>query len=104
MRWDDPDWRRGYRKWMATAVELANLLFMADSIARPGAPGGEPLSVGCRPSRLRVDASPGCRTGEAGNKLMTSMMDIANRVIAQPAKQGAAPTLYAADHARRAGR
>jgi NAD(P)-dependent dehydrogenase (short-subunit alcohol dehydrogenase family) len=98
MRWDDPDWQHGYRKWMAYGQsKLANLLFMAEleRKARSAGVGNRFQSVASHPGYASTHLQA-AGPEMAGNKLMTSMMDVTNRVIAQPAKQGAAPTLYAA--------
>jgi NAD(P)-dependent dehydrogenase (short-subunit alcohol dehydrogenase family) len=98
MRWDDPNWQAGYRKWMAYGQsKLSNLLFMAelDRRARDAGLGGRFQSVAAHPGYASTHLQA-AGPEMAGNRLMGSMMDIANRVVAQSAEQGAAPTLYAA--------
>lgn len=101
MRWDDLSWTSGYRKWLAYGQsKLANLLFMSEldrraTAHRTGKAGDGLVSVGAHPGYASTHLqAAGPEMG--GNRLMGSMMDVANSVFAQSAEQGARPTLYAA--------
>lgn len=53
MRWDDPNWQDGYRKWPAYGQsKLANLLFMSESSVGHAPPG---------PASSRSARTPGMR-------------------------------------------
>ncbi len=102
MRWDDLNWQHGYRKWLAYGQsKLANLLFMfeldrrAKSAARDAEVSRELVSVGAHPGYASTHLQA-AGPEMAGNRVMGSMMDVANRVVAQSAEQGSRPTLYAA--------
>jgi len=101
MRWDDLSWQHGYRKWLAYGQsKLANLLFMSELDRRARAHSTARAGDGL----VSVAAHPGYASTHLqaagpemmGNRLMSSMMDAANRVFAQSAEHGARPTLYAA--------
>jgi len=101
MRWHDLSWQHGYRKWLAYGQsKLANLLFMAEldrrAKAHSAAKGGDGLvSVAAHPGYASTHLQA-AGPEMMGNRLMSSMMDTANRVFAQSAEHGARPTLYAA--------
>ena len=85
-----------YRKWLAYGQsKLANLLFMSELDRRAMKAGRTIVSVAAHPGYASThlqSAGPDM----AGNKAMSSVMEFANRTIAESAAQGALPTLYVA--------
>ena len=96
IRFDDLQWKTGYRKWLAYAQsKLANLLFTLELQRRLDAAGAKLISVGCHPGYAATNlqaAGPKMQ----GSSLMESLTDVGNRLFAQSAAMGALPTLYAA--------
>ncbi len=97
MRWEDLNWEHGYRKWLAYGQsKLANLLFMSELDRRStNHAGGRLVSVSAHPGYASTHLQA-AGPEMAGNKLMSSMVDLANQVVAQSAEQGALPSLYGA--------
>ena len=96
MRWHDPNWERGYQKWLAYGQsKLANLLFTLELQRRFEAAGSGALAVACHPGFADTNLQfVGPRL--EGSKLQQWIMKVNNQYIAQDARAGAAPTLYAA--------
>ncbi|MFN2523398.1 MAG: oxidoreductase [Mycobacteriales bacterium] len=88
MRFDDLMGERSYGRWSAYGQsKLANLLFVRELVRRA-------------PSLVVAAAHPGyaatnLQSGQ-GNPLLVGLMQVGNRVIAQPDAHGAWPQLYAA--------
>lgn len=96
MRWDDPQWERGYRKWQAYGQsKLANLLFTFELQRRLTAAGTRTVAVACHPGYAATNLQAAGPRLE-GSSLMESIMELGNRLFAQDAAMGALPTLYAA--------
>lgn len=96
MRWDDLDWRRGYRRWEAYGQsKLANLLFTFELDRRARAAGTSLIAAAAHPGYASTHLQQ--RGPEkSGNRVMALAMRIGNGVAAQPAEGGALPQLYAA--------
>ncbi len=95
MRWDDLNWEHGYRKWLAYGQsKLANLLFMRELDRQASRAGKTLVSVAAHPGYASTHLQA-AGPEMAGNKLLGSVMDLANSVVAQSAAQGALPSLYA---------
>jgi NAD(P)-dependent dehydrogenase (short-subunit alcohol dehydrogenase family) len=96
IRFDDLQWRNGYRKWMAYGQsKLANLLFTFELQRKLEAAGKKLLSVACHPgyAATNLQAAGPRMTGSA---MIESILSVTNRVFAQSAAMGALPTEYAA--------
>ncbi len=96
MRWDDLQWTRGYRKWLAySQSKLANLLFAYELQRRLSAVGAKSISVACHPGYAATNLqAAGARM--QGSSFLEATITLANRFFAQSAAMGALPTLYAA--------
>jgi NAD(P)-dependent dehydrogenase (short-subunit alcohol dehydrogenase family) len=96
IRFDDLNWERGYRKWLAYGQsKLANLLFMFEFERRAEQAGVPITSVACHPGYAATNLqAAGPRM--TGSSLMEQFWGAMNRVFAQSAAMGALPTLYAA--------
>jgi NAD(P)-dependent dehydrogenase (short-subunit alcohol dehydrogenase family) len=96
MRFDDLQWKNGYRKWMAYGQsKLANLLFTFELQRKLDAAGRKLLSVACHPgyAATNLQAAGPRMTGSA---MTESIVSVTNSVFAQSAAMGALPTEYAA--------
>ncbi len=96
IRFEDLNWERGYRKWLAYGQsKLANLLFMFELQRRVEQAGAPINSFACHPGYAATNLQyAGARM--AGSSLMEQFWGAMNRVFAQSAAMGALPTLYAA--------
>lgn len=96
IRFDDLQWERGYRKWLAYGQsKLANLLFAFELQRRLDAADAGAISVACHPGYAATNlqaAGPKMQ----GSSFLESVMDLGNRLFSQSAAMGALPTLYAA--------
>ena len=96
IRFDDLQWQKGYRKWMAYGQsKLANLLFTFELQRRADAAGAKLLSVACHPGYAATNlqaAGPRMQ----GSSMMESLFSVGNSLFAQSAAMGALPTEYAA--------
>ncbi|MFQ5665969.1 MAG: short-chain dehydrogenase, partial [Candidatus Binatia bacterium] len=96
MRFDDLQWERGYRKWLAYGQsKLANLLFTYELQRRLAAAHADAISVACHPGYAATNlqlAAPRMQ----GSSLREGVWHLANRLLAQSAAMGALPTLHAA--------
>ncbi len=96
IRWDDVDWNGRYSKWLAYAQsKLANLLFALELDRRAAAAGAKLTSVAAHPGYAATHLQAAAPRA-AGNRLMTSVMELGNRMVAQSDAMGALPQLYAA--------
>jgi NAD(P)-dependent dehydrogenase (short-subunit alcohol dehydrogenase family) len=96
MRWDDLNWQRGYRKWLAYGQsKLANLLFAfeLDRQAKERALALSSMAAhpGYASTHLQAAGSE-----ITGNKAMLWATNLGNRIFAQSDQMGALPQLYAA--------
>jgi NAD(P)-dependent dehydrogenase (short-subunit alcohol dehydrogenase family) len=96
IRFDDLQWERGYRKWLAYGQsKLANLLFVYELQRRLAAAGSSVISVACHPGYAATNLQvAGPRM--VGSSFAESMMLLGNRLFSQDAAMGSLPTLYAA--------
>lgn len=93
---DDLQSERRYRPWVAYGQsKLANLLFAAELARRAAAAGVDMRSVAAHPGYAATNLQS-VGPAMSGNRVMGVLSAVANRVVAQPAAQGALPTLYAA--------
>ncbi|MGH7268851.1 MAG: oxidoreductase, partial [Polyangiaceae bacterium] len=94
--WDDLQLERSYAKWPAYGrSKLANLLFTNELARRLEGRAGGVVAVACHPGYAATNLqSVGPEmTGSTIGKLL---MAAGNSIIAQSARKGALPTLYAA--------
>jgi NAD(P)-dependent dehydrogenase (short-subunit alcohol dehydrogenase family) len=96
IRFDDLQWKNGYRKWMAYGQsKLANLLFTLELQRKIDAAGKKLLAVACHPGYAATNLQAmGPRM--SGSSMLESIFSVANNVFAQSAAMGALPTEYAA--------
>jgi NAD(P)-dependent dehydrogenase (short-subunit alcohol dehydrogenase family) len=89
---DDLNWEtRRYQRWLAYAQsKLANLLFTYELARRLTAAGSPIRSHAAHPGYASTNLQSHTET------LLDTIMALGNRVVAQSAKMGALPTLYAA--------
>ena len=96
IRFDDLQWKNGYRKWLAYGQsKLANLLFTLELQRKVDAAGKKLLAVACHPGYAATNlqaAGPRMQ----GSTMLESLFSVANSVLAQSAAMGALPTEYAA--------
>jgi hypothetical protein len=96
IRFDDPQWQRGYRKWPAYGQsKLANLLFAYELQRRLDAAGAGVISVAAHPGYAATNlqtAGPRMQ----GSSLLERLSSLGNSLLAQSAAMGALPQLYAA--------
>jgi NAD(P)-dependent dehydrogenase (short-subunit alcohol dehydrogenase family) len=96
MRWKDPNWQRGYQKWLAYGQsKLANVLFTLELQRRLEAKDTSAIAVACHPGFADTNLQFVGPKLE-GSKLQTWLMKLNNEYVAQDANAGALPTLYAA--------
>jgi len=96
IRFDDLQWKSGYRKWRAYGQsKLANLLFTSELQRKVDAAGKKLLAVACHPGYAATNlqaAGPRMQ----GSTMLESFFSFGNSVLAQSAAMGALPTEYAA--------
>ena len=96
IRFDDLQWKNGYRKWMAYGQsKLANLLFTLELQRKVDAAGRKLLAVACHPGYAATNlqaAGPRMQ----GSSTLESLFSVGNSLFAQSAAMGALPTEYAA--------
>jgi NAD(P)-dependent dehydrogenase (short-subunit alcohol dehydrogenase family) len=96
IRFDDLNWERGYRKWLAYGQsKLANLLFCLELQRRFEQAGAGTLSIACHPGYAATNLQA-AGPKMSGSSMKESLMAFTNRLFAQSAAMGALPTLYAA--------
>jgi NAD(P)-dependent dehydrogenase (short-subunit alcohol dehydrogenase family) len=87
---------RRYRKWPAYfQSKLANLLFHFELDRRLRSGGHETISLACHPGYASTNLQF-VGPEQEGSKMMSRMMAIANKMVAQDARGGAWPTVFAA--------
>jgi NAD(P)-dependent dehydrogenase (short-subunit alcohol dehydrogenase family) len=93
---DDLQGERSYRPWGAyDQSKLANAMFVLELDRRLRAAGLDIVSAGAHPGFAHTNLQvSGPRSG--GTSLVAHGMGLATRLFAQPARDGALPTLYAA--------
>ena len=93
---DDLQGEHSYRPWPAYAQsKLANAMFVLEFDRRLRAAGLDVISAGAHPGFAATNLQlTGPRSG--GTSLVARGMGLATRLFAQPAADGALPTLYAA--------
>jgi NAD(P)-dependent dehydrogenase (short-subunit alcohol dehydrogenase family) len=93
---DDLQGERSYRPWGAyDQSKLANAMFVLELDRRLRAAGLDIVSAGAHPGFAHTNLQvSGPRSG--GTSLVARGMGLATRLFAQPARDGALPTLYAA--------
>jgi NAD(P)-dependent dehydrogenase (short-subunit alcohol dehydrogenase family) len=96
IRFDDPNWRQGYRKWPAYGQsKLANLLFAYELQRRLAAAGADTISVAAHPGYAATNLqAAGPRM--LGSSRLERIMELGNSLFAQSAAMGTLPQLYAA--------
>jgi len=93
---DDLNSERRYRRWIAYGrSKTANLLFTHELARRAAATGAELVAAAAHPGYAATNLQTAGPRAE-GRRTAERMMEIGNRIIAQPAEAGALPTLYAA--------
>ncbi|MFE5026785.1 oxidoreductase [Streptomyces sp. NPDC056656] len=87
---------RRYRRWIAYGrSKTANLLFIHELARKLAARGSDVVAASAHPGYASTNlATQGVRM--EGRKAVERVVELGNRVIAQPAEAGALPTLYAA--------
>ncbi|MFD3480811.1 oxidoreductase [Streptomyces sp. NPDC058695] len=87
---------RRYRRWIAYGrSKTANLLFIHELARKLAARGSDVVAASAHPGYASTNlATQGVRM--EGRKAVEQVVELGNRVIAQPAEAGALPTLYAA--------
>lgn len=96
MRWNDLQWNRRYRKWLAYGqTKLSNLLFACELDRRAKAAGAHLLSTAAHPGYASTHLQA-AGPEMAGSRSMEGLMSMANKVFAQSDVAGAWPQLYAA--------
>jgi NAD(P)-dependent dehydrogenase (short-subunit alcohol dehydrogenase family) len=87
---------RRYRRWIAYGrSKSANLLFIHELARRLAANGSGTVAAAAHPGYADTDLQTRGVKME-GRRLAERMVEIGNRIIAQPAESGALPILYAA--------
>ncbi|MDX2166577.1 MAG: oxidoreductase [Deltaproteobacteria bacterium] len=96
MRFDDLNWRDGYRPWGAYGQsKLANLLFTYELQRKLAAAGAAAISVAAHPGYAATNLQAAGPRME-GSSLKERIMEIGNALFSQSAAMGALPQLYAA--------
>ncbi|GGX60578.1 oxidoreductase [Streptomyces anandii] len=87
---------RHYRRWTAYArSKTANLLFTHELARRLAAAGADVVAAAAHPGYAATNLQTAGPRAE-GRRTAERLMELGNRVLAQPAEAGALPTLYAA--------
>jgi NAD(P)-dependent dehydrogenase (short-subunit alcohol dehydrogenase family) len=96
IRFDDPQWERGYAKWPAYGQsKVANLLFTYELQRRLAARSSGVISVAAHPGYASTNLQFAGPRME-GSSLAERLSAIGNRLFAQSAAAGALPQLHAA--------
>ncbi|MFF4396711.1 oxidoreductase [Streptomyces sp. NPDC001480] len=92
----DLDSARRYRRWIAYArSKTANLLFTHELGRRLAGAGSEVVAAAAHPGYAATNLQTAGVRAE-GRRVAERLVELGNRVVAQPAEAGALPTLYAA--------
>ena len=87
---------RRYRRWIAYArSKTANLLFTHELSRRLAAHGADVVAAAAHPGYAATNLQ-GAAPRMEGRRLAERVVELGNRVFAQPAEAGALPVLYAA--------
>ncbi|MFG2298686.1 oxidoreductase [Streptomyces sp. NPDC048603] len=87
---------RHYRRWVAYGrSKTANLLFVHELARRLAATGSGMVAASAHPGYAATNLQTAGPRQE-GRRSAERIMELANRIVAQPASAGALPTLYAA--------
>ncbi|MGW0733796.1 oxidoreductase [Streptomyces sp. NPDC002851] len=87
---------RKYRRWIAYGrSKTANLLFVHELARRLDAAGASVVAAAAHPGYAATNLQTAGVKLE-GRKAAERLVDLFNRIVAQPAESGALPTLYAA--------
>ncbi|MFF4543162.1 oxidoreductase [Streptomyces sp. NPDC001406] len=87
---------RRYRRWIAYArSKTANLLFTHELARRLAATGADMVAAAAHPGYAATNLQTAGPRSE-GRRGAERLMELGNRLFAQPAEAGALPTLYAA--------
>ena len=96
IRFDDPQWERGYSKWPAYGQsKVANLLFTYELQRKLAAKPAKAMSVAAHPGYAATNLQFAGPRME-GSSIAERISQIGNRLLAQSAAMGALPALYAA--------
>lgn len=96
MRFEDLHGRRGYDKWRAySQSKLANLLFCYELDRRLRNVDADVRSVAAHPGYSSTNLQ-GVGPRLSGSKLAGRFYEFTNRLVAQPARMGAMPSVFAA--------
>ncbi|MFD7873313.1 oxidoreductase [Streptomyces sp. NPDC059766] len=93
---DDLNSEHGYRRWIVYArSKTANLLFTHELARRLAGAGSDTVAAAAHPGYAATNLQTAGPRAE-GRRGAERLMELGNRVIAQPAEAGALPSLYAA--------
>ncbi|MGX1541603.1 oxidoreductase [Streptomyces adustus] len=93
---DDLNSERKYRRWIAYArSKTANLLFTHELARRLAAAGSDTVAAAAHPGYAATNLQTAGPRAE-GRRGAERLMELGNRIVAQPAEMGALPSLYAA--------
>ncbi|MER5598036.1 oxidoreductase [Streptomyces sp. NPDC002265] len=93
---DDLNSEHGYRRWIVYArSKTANLLFTHELARRLAAAGSDTVAAAAHPGYAATNLQTAGPRAE-GRRGAERLMELGNRIIAQPAEAGALPSLYAA--------
>ncbi|MFD9002151.1 oxidoreductase [Streptomyces sp. NPDC059582] len=93
---DDLNSEHRYRRWIAYArSKTANLLFTHELTRRLAAAGSDVVAAAAHPGYAATNLQTAGPRAE-GRRGAERLMELGNRVIAQPAEAGALPSLHAA--------
>ncbi|TFH22512.1 MAG: SDR family NAD(P)-dependent oxidoreductase [Myxococcales bacterium] len=96
IRFDDLQWKSGYRQWPAYGQsKLANLLFALELDRRLRRASIDLKSVGCHPGYAATNLQY-ANARMTGSSMMESFWKVTNDLLAQSPEMGSLPTLYAA--------
>jgi NAD(P)-dependent dehydrogenase (short-subunit alcohol dehydrogenase family) len=96
IRFEDIHWEEKYSKWGAYGMsKLANLLFIHALAGRIERSRGKVIAAAAHPGYANTELqAKGAKM--KGSKTGARLFELANRIFAQSAAEGALPTLYAA--------
>jgi hypothetical protein len=95
IRFDDPQWERGYSKWPAYGQsKVANLLFTYELHRKLERAGASTISVAAHPGYAATNLQAAGPRME-GASMAERFAAIGNRLLAQSAAMGALPQIYA---------
>ncbi|MFG2947462.1 oxidoreductase [Streptomyces adustus] len=93
---DDLNSEHKYRRWIAYArSKTANLLFTHELARRLAAAGSDTVAAAAHPGYAATNLQTAGPRAE-GRRGAERLMELGNRIVAQPAEMGALPSLYAA--------